>query len=158
MDVVREETFGPVLAIVRVDGAAEAIRLINAGHYGLTASIWTRDHARALRLAEQIDVGVVTINNHSVTGAMAALPWSGTKNTGPGIANSALALGLFLRPKTILLDRNADPELYWLPYDGALWELGNLLADVQQMRLSGAWKIPFLIKRRIDTVRAFFAR
>lgn len=158
MDVVREETFGPVLAIVRVDGAAEAIRRINAGHYGLTASIWTRDHARALRLAEQIEVGVVTINNHAVTGAMAALPWSGTKDTGPGVANSELALALFLRPKTILLDRNGDPELYWLPYDRTLWELGNLLADAQLVRLGGAWKIPFLIKRRLDTVRAFFAR
>lgn len=158
MLTVREETFGPVLAIVRVDGAAEAIRRINAGHYGLTASIWTRDRERAMRLADQLEVGVVTINNHATTGAMAALPWSGTKDTGPGVANSALALGLFTRPKTILLDRNTDPELFWLPYDKTLWELANLLADAQLFRLGGAWKIPFLIKRRVDTVKAFFSR
>jgi acyl-CoA reductase-like NAD-dependent aldehyde dehydrogenase len=157
MDVVEDETFGPVLAIVRVDGAAEAIRRVNAGKYGLTTSIWTKDHARALRLSEQLAVGVVTINNHAVTGAMASLPWSGLRSTGTGVANSEHALSVFVRPRTVLLDRNTDPELYWMPYDKALWELGNLLADAQLFKLGGVWKVPFLIKRRLDTVRAFFA-
>jgi len=84
MDVVKDETFGPVLAIVRVDGAAEAIRHINAGRYGLTASIWSKDVARAERLAGELSVGVVTINNHALTGGMANLPWSGTRDTGTG--------------------------------------------------------------------------
>lgn len=157
MDVVAEETFGPVLAVVRVDGAADAIRRINAGRYGLGASIWTKDHARALRLAEQIEVGVVTINNHSMTGAITALPWSGTRATGTGVANSELALPTFVRPKTILLDANEAPELFWMPYDRALWQLGNLLCDAQIPRLSlSLTRIPFLIKERVETVRRFF--
>jgi acyl-CoA reductase-like NAD-dependent aldehyde dehydrogenase len=157
MDVVREETFGPVLAVVRVDGAADAIRRVHAGRYGLTTSIWTEDHARAMRLADQIEVGVVTINNHSMTGAIAALPWSGTKDTGTGIANSELALGTFTRPKTILLDASRAPELFWMPYDRALWELGNLLSEAQIPKLGPSLvKIPFLIKQRVDTVRRFF--
>lgn len=157
MDVVRDETFGPILAIVRVDGAADAIRRINAGRYGLTSSIWTRDHARGMRLADQIDVGVVTINNHAMTGAIAALPWSGTRETGTGIANSELALGIFTRPKTVLVDMNEAPELFWMPYDRALYELGNLLSDAQILKLSPALaKIPFLLKQRVDTVRRFF--
>lgn len=156
MDVVREETFGPVLAIVRVDGAAEATRMINASRYGLTASIWTADVARAERIAEQLEVGVVTINNHSVTGAMASLPWSGRRDTGPGVANSSLALSTFLRPKTVLIDGNDAPELYWMPFDKTLWDLGNLLADAQVFKLGRAYKIPFLIKQRIDTIKAFF--
>ncbi|UJR85241.1 aldehyde dehydrogenase family protein [Sandaracinus amylolyticus] len=157
MDVVNDETFGPVLAVVRVDGAAEAIRRVNAGRYGLTSSIWTSDHARAMRLAEQIDVGVVTINNHATTGAMAALPWSGTRDTGTGIANSELALGTFTRPKTILLDSNEAPELFWMPFDKTLWELGNLLSEAQIPKIGPALvKIPFLIKQRVDTVRRFF--
>jgi acyl-CoA reductase-like NAD-dependent aldehyde dehydrogenase len=157
MDVVREETFGPVLAVVRVDGAADAIRRIHASRYGLTCSIWTRDHARALRLSEQIDVGVVTINNHAITGAIPSLPWSGTKDTGTGVANSELALATFLRPRTILLDANEAPELFWLPYDRTLWELANLLSEAQIPRLDPLLvKIPFLIKQRIDTVRRFF--
>ena len=92
MDVVREETFGPVLAIVRVDGAADAIRRVNAARYGLTCSLWTAEHTRAKRLAALLEVGVVTINNHAMTGAIAALPWSGTRETGTGVANSELAL------------------------------------------------------------------
>jgi acyl-CoA reductase-like NAD-dependent aldehyde dehydrogenase len=157
MEVVREETFGPVLAVVRVDGAADAIRRVHASRYGLTCSIWTRDHARALRLSEQLEVGVVTINNHAITGAIPALPWSGTKDTGTGVANSALALSTFLRPRTVLLDANEAPELYWLPYDRALWELANLLSEAQIPKFRPAWvKIPFLIQQRIDTVRRFF--
>lgn len=158
MDVVADETFGPVLAIVRVDGAADAIRRVNAGRYGLTTSIWTRDHARAMRLADQLDVGVVTINNHAMTGAVAALPWSGTRDTGTGIANSELALGIFTRPKTVLLDTNEAPELFWMPYDRALWELGNLLSEAQIPKIGPSLvKIPFLLKRRVETVRRFFA-
>ncbi len=157
MDVVTDETFGPVLAVVRVDGASDAIRRINAGRYGLTSSIWTRDHARGMRLAEQIDVGVVTINNHAMTGAIAALPWSGTRDTGTGIANSELALGIFTRPKTVLLDMNEAPELFWMPYDRTLYELGNLLSDAQILKLGPTLaKIPFLLKQRVDTVRRFF--
>lgn len=157
MEVVADETFGPVLAVMRVDGAADAIRRVNAGRYGLTSSIWSTDHARALRLAEQIDVGVVTINNHSMTGAIAALPWSGTRDTGTGVANSELALHTFLRPKTILLDANEAPELFWLPYDRTLWQLGNLLSEAQIPKISVSLaKIPFLIKERVDTVRRFF--
>ncbi len=156
MEIVREETFGPTLAVVRVDGAADAIRRVNQGRYGLTTSIWTSDHERALRLADRIDVGVVTINNHALTGAMAALPWSGTRDTGTGVANSELALATFLRPKTVLLDASKDPELFFMPYDEGLFALGNLLSEAQLFSLGGAYKIPFLIKRRVDAVKRFF--
>lgn len=158
MDVVRDETFGPVLAIVRVDGAAEAIRQINAGRYGLTASIWSADVARAERLAAELAVGVVTINNHALTGGMPALPWSGTRDTGTGVANGVASLATITRPRTVLVDGNEAPELYWMPYDEKLWELGHLLADVQRMKgLTSAWRIPLLIRSRLETVRKFFA-
>lgn len=159
MEVVRDETFGPVLAIVRVDGAADAVRQINAGRYGLTASIWTKDVARAERLSSDLDVGVVTINNHALTGGMPSMPWSGTRETGTGIANGVASLGLFTRPRTVLIDGNEAPELYWMPYDQNLWQLGHLLADAQRMKnLTSAWRIPLLIRRRLAAVTRFFAR
>lgn len=156
MTVVTDETFGPVLAVVRIDGANEAIRKINAGRYGLGASIWTRDLARAQRLAERLDVGVVDVNNHSFTGAVPALPWSGTRETGFGVANGEQSLATFVRPRVTTVDRNDGPESYWMPYDGALLELGDALADAQVGRLARAWKIPLLLRRRIQTIRAFF--
>lgn len=156
MDVVKDETFGPVLAIVRVDGAADAIGRINAGRYGLGASIWTQDIARAERLAERLDVGVVDVNNHAMTGAIPDLPWSGTRDTGFGIANSALSLTTFCRPKAILVDENDAPEPFWMPFDPSTFELGDLLADAQLMKIGRAWKIPFILAQRAKRIRDFF--
>ena len=156
MAVVREETFGPVLAVVRVEGPAEAIRAANQLRYGLGASIWTRDLARGQRLAERLDYGVVSINNHSFTGAVPNLPWSGTRATGFGVANSALALPTFLRPRTLVVDRRRAPELFWMPYDATLHELGDVLAELQTQRLGRAWKLPLLIRRRMRMLRDFF--
>jgi acyl-CoA reductase-like NAD-dependent aldehyde dehydrogenase len=156
MSVVREETFGPVLAVVRVEGPAEAIRAANQLQYGLGASIWTSDLSRGQRLAERLDYGVVSINNHSFTGAVPALPWSGTRATGFSVANSALALPTFLRPRTLVVDRKRTPELFWMPYDPTLLELGDVLAEVQQNCLWRAWKLPFLIRQRMKMLRDFF--
>ncbi len=156
MLVVREETFGPVVAIVRVDGVEDAIRLTNASQYGLTASVWSKDVARAERIAERLEVGTVTINNHSVTGAMTALPWSGTRNTGPGIANSSYALTLFCRPKSLLVDKNKDPDPFWLPFDRDLYDLGDLLADAMIGRVGQAFRIPLLALARTRTIKRFW--
>jgi len=158
MSVVRDETFGPVLAVVRVEGPAEAIRAANRLRYGLGASIWTCDLARGRRLAERLAYGVVSVNNHSFTGAIPALPWSGTRSTGFGVANSALALATFVRPRTVVVDRRRDPELYWMPYDSGLLELGDVLADVQTGRLDRAWRLPGLMRRRLAALRAFFRK
>lgn len=156
MDVVRDESFGPILAIVRVDGAAEAIRRTNASRYGLGASIWTTDIARAERLAERLEVGVVDVNNHAMTGAIPDLPWSGVRDTGFGIANSELSLTTFCRPRTVLIDENKQPEPFWMPFDANAFELGDILADAQIGRIGRAWKLPILLQKRMKRIRAFF--
>ena len=156
MEIVREETFGPVLPIVSVDGPADAIRRINAGRYGLTASIWSTDIERAERLATELDVGVVTINNHAFTGAIPELPWSGRRASGRGIAGSAWSLLTFARPKAIAIDRSGGPDPYWVPFDQDLIELGDLLADAQLGRLGRAIRIPILLSRRVETIKRFF--
>ena len=156
MSVVQEETFGPVLAVVRVDGPVEAIRAANRLRFGLGASIWTSDFARGQRLAERLEVGVVSINNHAFTGAVPSLPWSGTRATGFGVANSALALATFLRPRTTVVDRRKKPEIFWMPYDQTLVELGDILADLQVTRIERAWRVPILMWRRLKMLRNFF--
>jgi acyl-CoA reductase-like NAD-dependent aldehyde dehydrogenase len=155
MDVVSEETFGPVLAIVRVWGADEAVRAINASKYGLGASIWTRDVARAERLVDRIDVGVATINTHQFTGAVPHLPWSGTRGTGFGVANSELSLLTFAHPKTIVVDQN-PVEMFFMPFDRTLRDAGEALVKAQLGDFLGAAKLPLLLRRRIKRVRDFF--
>ncbi len=156
MRVVRDETFGPVLAVIRVAGAAEAVRRTNEARYGLGASIWTKDLARAKRLAERLDVGVVTINNHSFSGAIPALPWSGTRETGFGVANSGHSLATFVRPRATVVDQAKAPEFFWMPYDATLLEIGGIVANLQLGRLEGALRLPFAIRKRLKTVRDFF--
>ena len=158
MKVVRDETFGPVLAIMRVDGAADAVRRVNRSRYGLGASIWTSDIERGQALAARLDVGIASINNHSFTGGVAGLPWGGTRETGYSVANSVHALPTFVRPKAIVIDENPKPDPFWMPWDKDVWELGNLLIDVQLLRLRHAWKIPFLANSRVKTIREFFRR
>jgi acyl-CoA reductase-like NAD-dependent aldehyde dehydrogenase len=156
MAVVEEETFGPVIPVVSVDGPADAVRRVNAGKYGLTCSLWSRDLDRARSLARGIDVGTVTINNHGVTGAMAELPWSGRRASGRGIANSAWSLLTFARPQTVLVDASTGTEPYWLPYDDTLQQLGEVLSELQLGHVRKAPMLPLLFAARKKALKAFF--
>jgi hypothetical protein len=83
MQLAQEEVFGPVLAIIPVDGFDQAIEAANAVRYGLSASVYTRDLVLAQRFVDAIDVGIVHVNNPTV-GGEAQLPFGGMKETGVG--------------------------------------------------------------------------
>ncbi|MBN1530008.1 MAG: aldehyde dehydrogenase [Thermoleophilaceae bacterium] len=78
----REEIFGPVACVIPFDGEEEGVRLANDTIYGLSGSVWTRDGARALRVARAIDTGVVSINSN--TSVRVATPFGGFKQSGLG--------------------------------------------------------------------------
>ncbi|MFO0727760.1 MAG: aldehyde dehydrogenase family protein [Myxococcota bacterium] len=155
MRIAKEEIFGPVVCVIRVPSAEEAIRLANDSSFGLNASVWSENIAEAEKIGARLEAGVVLINNHSVTGAMPALPWSGVKQTGYGIANSAHSFGLFTRPKTYLIDTNKGPDAWWLPMDAALEEMGDRLAEAQLGRVLKAIPVPFLMGGRKKTIERF---
>ena len=116
-----EETFGPVLPIVVVDDAEQAIEMANALPSGLAASVWTKRTRLGRVIARRLRAGVVTINNHGFTTAMAALPWASVGRSGNAIVHSPLALDSYTRPKLTLIDRNRrSRELWWHPYDRTL--------------------------------------
>ena len=101
MEVMVEETFGPVIGIMPVDSDDEAVSLMNDSPYGLTASIWTRDEAAAIALGERIETGTVYMNRCDYVDPV--LAWTGVKNTGHGVGLSSLGFDAYLRPKSFHL-------------------------------------------------------
>ena len=90
LPIAREESFGPVIAIMPVSGDDEAIGLMNDSDYGLTASIWTQDVERAIRVGERIETGTFFMNRCDYLDP--ALPWTGVKDTGRGATLSQYGL------------------------------------------------------------------
>jgi acyl-CoA reductase-like NAD-dependent aldehyde dehydrogenase len=103
MALMREETFGPVVGIASVDSDEEALARMNDSHYGLTASIWTRDEAAAIALGEQLETGTVFMNRCDYLDP--SLAWVGVKNSGRGCTLSSLGYGHLTRPKSYHLRR-----------------------------------------------------
>lgn len=105
MELVREETFGPVLPVVRVPSTDAAITIANDSDYGLNASVFTRDRARAKRLASALTAGGVNINDALLGAAIPSLPFGGEKWSGFGRVHGAEGLREFSRVKAVVSDR-----------------------------------------------------
>jgi hypothetical protein len=131
-----------------VQNADEAVRLANDNKYGLTASVWTKDTWRGMSLARQLNAGVVTVNNHSFTGALPFAPWSGVKETGYGATNSHIALHELVRPRFVLVDKGKAREMWWYPYNDALLQATRALKDMARGQLGAVTRLlPAFAKR-----------
>jgi acyl-CoA reductase-like NAD-dependent aldehyde dehydrogenase len=118
MDCMREETFGPTLPVMKVRDAAEAIEKANDSRFGLSGSIWTRDKAKAMALARQMNTGSVTINNVLTSVFQFGLPFGGWNDSGVG-ARSGGAAGIrkYCQAKSIVAERvTMKKEAMWYPY------------------------------------------
>jgi acyl-CoA reductase-like NAD-dependent aldehyde dehydrogenase len=103
MRVMRDETFGPVVGIMKVNDDDEAVRLMNDSAFGLTASLWTRDPARAARVGARVETGTVFMNRCDYLDP--GLCWTGCKDTGRGAALSVLGYQALTRPKSYHLKK-----------------------------------------------------
>jgi acyl-CoA reductase-like NAD-dependent aldehyde dehydrogenase len=101
MKVMTDETFGPVVGIMAVEGDEQAVKLMNDSRYGLTASIWTKDADAALRIGDQVETGTWFMNRCDYLDP--ALAWTGVKDSGRGCTLSRLGLEAFTRPKSFHL-------------------------------------------------------
>lgn len=101
MKVMSEETFGPVVGIMKVKNDYEAIQLMNDSKYGLTASIWTKDENAALEIGEKLETGTVFMNRCDYLDP--ALAWTGVKDTGRGCTLSKYGFDSVTRPKSFHL-------------------------------------------------------
>jgi len=121
MKIMKEETFGPVLPIMSFSGPEEALSLANDCHYGLTASIWTRDKKMAKRMAERIEAGSVTVNDHMFSFVEPGAIWGGIKQTGIGRSHGDFGLLGLVNIKYVSLDFIKKKSLlWWYPYDSSL--------------------------------------
>jgi acyl-CoA reductase-like NAD-dependent aldehyde dehydrogenase len=102
MRIVREEIFGPVVAIIPFSDEAEAIRLANDTPYGLSGSIWSHDIGRALRVARAVKAGVLSVNSNSSVHIEA--PFGGYKMSGTGRELGMHALELYTEVKNVFVD------------------------------------------------------
>ncbi len=117
MAVMREETFGPVLPIMRVRDEAEALRLANDSRYGLNANVWTRDRRRGELLARAIQSGSAVVNDCMLTYGATESPFGGVKESGIGQVNGESGLRGFCHAQSIISDRfGAKNEFLWYPY------------------------------------------
>ncbi|XDZ66502.1 aldehyde dehydrogenase family protein [Alphaproteobacteria bacterium LSUCC0684] len=106
MDVMREESFGPVVGIMPVSDDAEAIRLMNDSSYGLTASLWTKDIERAERIGNALETGTVFMNRADYLDP--GLCWTGCKDTGRGGGLSVIGYQNLTRPKSFHLKKGTS--------------------------------------------------
>jgi len=117
MRIMREETFGPVLPIMRVSDEAEALRLANDTDYGLNASIFTGDRRHGVEMAKSIESGCVVVNDCMLTYGVPESPFGGIKESGIGRVNGELGLRSYCNVQSILIDRFGSPsEPLWYPY------------------------------------------
>jgi acyl-CoA reductase-like NAD-dependent aldehyde dehydrogenase len=101
MRVMSEESFGPVVGIMKVKGDDHAVQLMNDSDYGLTASVWTKDEQRAVELGSRVETGTWFMNRCDALDP--ALAWTGVKNSGRGCTLSEVGYEALTRPKSFHL-------------------------------------------------------
>ena len=138
MRVMKEEIFGPLLAVQKVKNIEEAIAKANASSLGLTASVWTRKRKRGHEIASQLEVGSVMINDHLMSHGLAETPWGGWKESGIGRTHGFIGLEEMTQTRCVVNDilPFVQKNMWWYAHNKKVYE-----------GLKGA--LEFLYSRRI---------
>lgn len=130
MLVAREESFGPIVSISPFSQEDEVVHLVNDSNYGLGASVWSTDLARARALGSRLNVGNVSINDTMITIANPDLPFGGLKYSGLGSYRGRDGLQKFCTPRAFMESKGkTSSELNWFPYTVEKEELINTLIE-----------------------------
>ena len=153
MELMRDETFGPVLPIMTFKTEDEAIKFANDSIYGLTASVWTNNIAHGRRLARQIEAGTVMVNEVVYTHAIAQTPWGGVKQSGYGRTHGRLGLLELVTPQHIHVNHLPFvPDVWWFRYSTGAELLFRGLARrfTSGSILQSSLLLPKMIKRLLE--------
>jgi succinate-semialdehyde dehydrogenase/glutarate-semialdehyde dehydrogenase len=116
MDIAREETFGPVVPIMKVSDDDEAIVRANQSRYGLNAYVFTRNAREGRRVADQLEAGTVMVNEVLMTHAFPETPWGGVKDSGVGFVHSDEGLKELTQPHHVNYALFSITNPAWYPY------------------------------------------
>lgn len=142
MAVMKEETFGPVVAVMKVDDMETAVRLANDSDLGLTASVWSGNRRKAMVLARRLQAGTVTINDHLMSHGLPETPWGGFKQSGLGRTHGRIGFDEMTQPQCIVGDLlgGLPRNLWWHPYSPELYEgIRGLLTGLHGKGLGTRW-------------------
>ncbi|WP_354699547.1 4,4'-diapolycopene aldehyde oxidase [Paraconexibacter sp. AEG42_29] len=137
MRIAREELPGPVLVVTTVETEDDGIRVANDCGAGLGASVWTADRYKGARIARELHVGMVWMNDHLITRSAPQLPWGGVKGSGIGRARGAIALRTCAEPKVLTWSPpspGAARPFWWFPYDAALERTARAISELRSVR------------------------
>ncbi|MVU80765.1 aldehyde dehydrogenase family protein [Nocardia sp. ET3-3] len=139
MDIMREETFGPVLPIMKVPDAESALALANDSAFGLSGSVWTKDRRKGEALAERLEVGGGCVNNVCMTNFQLPLPSGGWKDSGIGARfGAAGGIRKYTRAQARVSERvEAKSEAHWYPFTpfkGGLIAKGSRFIEARDWR------------------------
>jgi acyl-CoA reductase-like NAD-dependent aldehyde dehydrogenase len=127
MKLMREETFGPIMPIMKVRDEEEAIRLANDNAFGLSASVYSQDQERAKRVADRIEASSIIINDSIAQFAMPMLPFGGVKDSGVGTTHGREGLLEFTRPHSYAIGGN-PPK----------WDIATIMRELGNYNLGAA--------------------
>ena len=111
MDLMRKETFGPVVAVMKVADDEEALRLANDSEYGLNGNVWTRDTEKGIRLAQRMQTGGVCVNDMAMLYGIPEAPFGGRKQSGVGQVNGREGLRNYCHAQPISADRRGRGKI-----------------------------------------------
>jgi acyl-CoA reductase-like NAD-dependent aldehyde dehydrogenase len=137
MDVMREETFGPIVPIMRVQNEDEAVRLANDSEYGLSSAIYTKDLRHGQQLATRIESGDVHLNCSQWVFGTPSIPMGGVKNSGLGRRNGPEGLMRFVRPQSVLTDTQLLDKPKLVQADSRILKLYPIIRKMRKL-------LPFL--------------
>lgn len=139
MLLMKDETFGPIVGVMKFSNYDEAIILSNDSYLGLTASVWTKNKKLGEKIARQLKAGVVTINDHLMSHGLAETPWGGFKQSGIGRTHGKLGFDEMTQPQVIVHDvlPFVKKNLWWHPFDkNIFYGLKGLLDFLYSKKIS----------------------